>query len=476
MLDATLDWRYTALDESAWVELEQFKPSPCLLPRLRSLLLTINCSVALVPVHILVSPILEQLNVYGRYVGLRKRHLQRGLQRLSDKLHSTNPPISHLTLEFYHGNCPKYQAVFNALLCLRSLTTVNTSHTPVGSSMVATLSHLPHLRDLQVHASGLGLAIIDAFSRFRSTRPFPSLAKVSFTTRDMAAAHCLLRSVSSRCLTYIDIGMQANISSQDAEEFTLIVALHHPLLEHLALRLLDPMSRHLDDPDEAASDQVPLPAEILAPLFGLSKLSKLNMASCPIVVNDSLVARMAMAWPHLVSLELCSSFNGFDYLGVRPPAHVRLMALVPLFESCKKLQRLGLPLDTRMNTSRTAYSDRDCGLKVARPTVPRFTELCVGWSKIEEQDIAAVASFLSEYLPALSKVTEGWGSAFVYNLAVTDEDAQGAVIYEARWEQVEALVRALRVVREQERNWALRAKMSAVPDSLVALDGSQGWE
>ncbi|TFK93076.1 hypothetical protein K466DRAFT_650096 [Polyporus arcularius HHB13444] len=478
-LHDTSHWRGIALDESAWTALEQFRPTPHLLPRLRSLSLTVNCSVALIPIHILISSVLKQLTVYVRRSGGRGAHLRRGLRRLFEKLHVTNPPIRHISLEFNHCSRPKYQTLLTALLCLKSLTTVQTSYTPVGASTLAILSHLPHLRDLQVRVLGSGQHTVDAFARMRSTRPFRSLAKVSYTVDDMAVVHCLLRSAASRSLTYIDICMLADVSPEDAQEFMSIVALHHSGLEHLQLRLRDPMPRDPNDPHEVAPDQETLPSDILGPLLALPQLSTVNMASCPIVVNDSLVARMAIAWPDISTLELCSSFHGFDDLGVRPPAHVRLAGLVPLFESCKKLQRLGLPLDTTMTTASDSADGSRCDTSArpsACPTIPRLADLCVGWSKIEEADVAPVASFLSDHLPLLSKVTDGWESAFVYGV-VADEHTEGAWTYETRWRQVAALVRGLSLVRQQERNWARRMReVLPVPAAAPAMEDLQGMD
>lgn len=458
-----------ALDGSAWAALENFRPTPHLLPRLRSLSLTINCSVALVPIHILVSSVLKQLTVHVRKSSGRGTHLRRGLRRLFEKLHVTSPPIQHISFEFNHCNCPKYQTLLTALLCHKTLTTVRTSYTPIGASALAVLSHLPHLRDLQVRVLASDQHVVSAFSHMRSPRPFRSLAKVSYAVDDMAVVHCLLRAATSRSLTYINICMLADVSPKDAQEFTAIVARHHPALEYLELRLRNPVPRDPNDPDEVAPDQDALPSEMIRPLLALPHLSTLNMASCPVVVDDSLVARMAIAWPNIVRLELCSHFHGYDDLGVRPPAHVHLAALLPLFEGCKKLQRLGLPLDTRLTTAPVPTDECDTSGGSLCPTIPCLTDLYVGWSKVEEEDVVAVASFLLDHLPSLSKIADGWESAFVYEV-VAAEHANGAWLYEIRWGQVAALVRGLRLIRQQERNWARKmSEASAVLTTTSAM-------
>ncbi|KAI0720575.1 hypothetical protein C8T65DRAFT_724950 [Cerioporus squamosus] len=351
-----------------------------------------------------------------------------------------------MSLVFHHCNCPKYQTLLTALLCLKSLTTVQTSYTPIGSSALAILSHLPHLRDLQVRVLGSGQQFVGAFSRLRSTRPFRALARVTYTVEDMAIVHCLLYSANSRSLTYIDICMLTDMSPEDAHEFTSLVALHHPVLEHLELRVRDPMPRDLDDPNEITPDQETLPSKILEPLLALPQLSTLNMASCPIVVDDSLVARMAIAWPISSDWNSAAASTGSTILesGLRltsPLGHD--IEDVPDFNGQPRYQRY---------RSRSPMSMSD------------------GWSKIDEADVAAVASFLFKHLPSLSKITEGWESVFVYDV-VADEHMQGAMLYEARWRRVAALVRGLHLVRQQERDWA--QSISSVSALTSILDSSQ---
>ncbi|KAJ6480410.1 hypothetical protein C8R45DRAFT_1216121 [Mycena sanguinolenta] len=155
-------------------------------------------------------------------------------------------------------------------------------------------------------------------------------------------------------------------------------------------------------------------------------------------LDDATVADMALAWPHLQTLELRAS----NYAHVKP--RVTLGGLLPLAQYCLKLRSLQMTFDASMvpewETLKTSAK------KKKRVRQEYFQTLHVAQSPVEKP--FAVAAFLSSVFPKLNSIT-------------TDLDrnpAQNTNALRTNWKAVELALAVLRNVRAEEKYWTGRGR------------------
>ncbi|KAJ6517404.1 hypothetical protein C8R47DRAFT_252878 [Mycena vitilis] len=186
----------------------------------------------------------------------------------------------------------------------------------------------------------------------------------------------------------------------------------------------------------------------LLPLLSFTNLQTVFLAS-PVGfdLDDSMVADMARAWPRVKLLYLFSSRSPRN-----APLHVTLGGLLPLAQFCPQLSDLMISLDASVLPPKW-QTRRKAAQRVSQSC---FHDLSVKHSPVGEP--LAVAAFLSSIFPALSGVRTDWDYEFRTEqelLAADPERAEELEPYK-RWNAVSAALKALRMVRAEERYWTRR--------------------
>ncbi|KAF7378159.1 hypothetical protein MSAN_00240400 [Mycena sanguinolenta] len=155
-------------------------------------------------------------------------------------------------------------------------------------------------------------------------------------------------------------------------------------------------------------------------------------------LDNATVADMALAWPHLQTLELRAS----NYTHVKP--RVTLGGLLPLAQYCLKLRSLHMSFDA--STVPEWETLKTSAKKKKRVRQDQFQKLHVAQSPVEKS--LAVAAFLSSVFPKLNSIT-------------TDLDqnpAHNSNALRKNWKAVELVIPVLRNVRAEEKYWTGRGR------------------
>ncbi|KIJ57876.1 hypothetical protein HYDPIDRAFT_120238 [Hydnomerulius pinastri MD-312] len=169
---------------------------------------------------------------------------------------------------------------------------------------------------------------------------------------------------------------------------------------------------------------------MLEPLFSLPHTSSFTLdVPHKIMLDDADIMTIAKHWPNLRTLSIneMNSWNGYD---PSPTTHRGLLALAA---HCPKLAEIAMSVD---------FSEIDVAspeLLHSRPnggvTNRNLSTASFMVTKIDHP--GAIAGFLSDVFPHLSRVMSRWGmNAFVFD----DEEDECSDMYEMRWKEVEDLL------------------------------------
>ncbi|KAH7921197.1 hypothetical protein BV22DRAFT_1198366 [Leucogyrophana mollusca] len=182
-------------------------------------------------------------------------------------------------------------------------------------------------------------------------------------------------------------------------------------------------SIHISDEWQPRMDLLTYDPEYLRPLSAFKNLTSLVIRTTrSLLLNDDNLKELALAWPRLENLQLVSSHSW------RVQPSITLPGLLPLLEHCPRLASLAILVDT---TTTPAKASQLPG-KGIRNTL--LTEINVDRSRISSP--VFVAAFLSDILPNLRRIR-----------------AIRAITRGRPWREVERMLSAFAMVRNQERTW-----------------------
>ncbi|KAH7908726.1 hypothetical protein BJ138DRAFT_1068295 [Hygrophoropsis aurantiaca] len=168
----------------------------------------------------------------------------------------------------------------------------------------------------------------------------------------------------------------------------------------------------------------------LKPLLELRKLTSLNLELfCTFHLDDAAIMAMSTAWPLLEQLDISYREQGWEI-----PTTITLPGITPLLKNCPYLRYLGLVIDA---TVVSGQSDRLAGGGVRNTSL---VNLYLADSPITRPPL--VAAFLSSVAPRARLLA--WNSE---TLVQRPEAAR----YSRRWKQVQRMLGAIVMARNQER-------------------------
>lgn len=375
---------------------------------------------------------------------------------------------------------------------LRHLTVVSIGVAPILPFALAHLASLPALEELFVHVVAEDYTFLPRGSIVRRTPSFLALRRLTIMSDCPVLAMRLLHDVQSPHVWYMALVISEHMSLQQFADLTSAVARHPSqgairalVIKLAAIEKLDITEDDLASAMTSATDASTLrslvakltlylerysrPADIgSAPAISpASSLSSLNAAESVSLdahyhapFDDTLVAQLVRAWPHIAEISL------FPPPGHPRRTHVTLAGLAPLAD-CLSLTRCSIAL-TDIDDEVLAAAQRivrphrgpariESESEPSSATCP-LRVLDVGLSRISDRHVPAIAAVLSAWFPQLRTVTPSDEL-----LAASDEDEddeaeasvtrdrQEAVAMRDRWVQVGGLVQGMATVRMQEQ-------------------------
>ncbi|KAH7890975.1 hypothetical protein F5I97DRAFT_115675 [Phlebopus sp. FC_14] len=310
---------------------------------------------------------------------------------------------------------------------IRSLSSLH--HLACHAVSSRTLQHIASLKNL--HTLGLWLSEnshpVDVFLPMQEQDmvPFGRLRNLTLRSQRIQEICTFLNTIDwDIAQLSLAITSVLSLSSVQALFSTLPSKLRTTTLEHFQI------SMALGD-DEPVDPPV-IGLESIRALFVFSRLMSLSLKlQCIIDIDNSMLARMAQAWPYLRTLVIEQHEGHFA------PPNITLPGLVPLLGCCRFLETFSLPINATFVPTDPSRVPGDGVVNY------RITEICVHDSPIMSPGF--VAAFLSGILPELTKI-DSW-------LPSQHRQMGGAVgdIYRDRWNLTAELVPIFSTVRVQER-------------------------
>ncbi|KAI0349588.1 hypothetical protein OH77DRAFT_1525540 [Trametes cingulata] len=428
----------TALDDipvnismtpGAYAALEEFSLISLSLPNLRTLEIDYYVrSLAAAPLHVFRYPKLRSLRFTAPPRSLD--HFEQRISSLFDGLRLTSRQLTHVHLgNDEHLPVVVRQAVMDAIGGMPQLKELSCYDEPTfPPAMLCQIARFPKLRSISIGIRGRATAGTASFPELPAGC-FTALKELTLITDALAWVHSLIQSIKFDGLRFLSVRLTQPVSPTALQEFFVTLCICHPGLTRLDVAL------PYEDPRVET-----LSAHSMYPLLRLRRLLLLHMGSCPVAVDETLVRAMSLAWRDIE--ELIVTIEVDEY-----PSLVSLSALVHLAANCRKLHRIGLPLDAEKVPPRLLSVPY-----VGQPNEQKI-DLFVGRSKVGcPLDVAA---YLSDMFPNLRQVYTEWE----YDVGYLDSDDEDAWEYLSvaeeqwrRWEEAEKFMQALWRIRLQERN------------------------
>ncbi|KAF8062193.1 hypothetical protein FPV67DRAFT_1654822, partial [Lyophyllum atratum] len=255
----------------------------------------------------------------------------------------------------------------------------------------ATFAHLAGLPQVEELAISISTAELDLFCRQRAKSDcFPSMRKLHLLTSNLATCTKLLQPPDAfQHLQSLKI-TGTHDSIWNLKAFFDGMGRHKALSKQLKeLRLSILFYPGL--PPRHTTPLIDLPT--IEPLLSLSNLRDLSLhLDGRVDLDNSALAKMGAAWPHLEVLELEERT-----FGTIPK--ITLTGLIPLLSSCSKLRGLALRIDATEKVSSFAQTG-------TLTPYPSFRHLQYCRSPIREPQ--SIAAFLTLLLPNLAWLSCNW--------------------------------------------------------------------
>lgn len=311
----------------------------------------------------------------------------------------------------------KIRIALSDLLC--GLTEVRNFSSPCITLTDDAFTHLSTLSALRYLELGIqNEAVATPSLKAPSPGAFPALLEMSFWARHIEKAMESMHLMQAVGLKVLIFHLDTVPAAATLERF------FSDLPDHCSTQSLNRIYGFQDDfSGGEEGDNIIIP-DALRPLLSFVNLEYIWLNGCFSfeLLDDALVAEMALAWPRLRQID----FGTLSCWG--SSSKVTLNGLLPFCDNCPDLQDLGLCIDASISIPHTSVANFN--LQVL-PRNTHMTTLQVGHSKIAAEHVYAIAVFLSRIFPNLE------------DLAVWDgerDDVDGWEVSQRLWLEVRSLV------------------------------------
>lgn len=298
---------------------------------------------------------------------------------------------------------------------------ITTGGIRVTPEALTQLASFPDLRNLYIEAAFQALP--GNFPRSPGALAFPGLRQLGIKSKYLDLCTSLIKSISSRALTEINVHTRDSRSSPLRDFFVAVQ-------ENCTQATLDRISIS-DGSLSTGNDEDQCSLHDIDPLFGFFALTTVKITfSRSFEISDRDMKSLALAWPQITMLSLKS-----HALSRQVPS-LTLQGLIPLAEHCKRLEDLTIPFNALIVPSR----------KLLREVYnPSLVQLSVVNSPIS--DPRAVAAFLTGIFPKI-KLLENHDKEH-------RAGDQPESVLDRKWAEVEGFLEIFVAIRAEERDrWA----------------------
>ncbi|KAI0770006.1 hypothetical protein C8Q74DRAFT_1369240 [Fomes fomentarius] len=308
------------------------------------------------------------------------------------------------------------------------LTSFSSGRMPITLASLLVLSRITTLRTLKTEAT-YGVTDTGHFP----PNAFPALRTFVLATAATHVVSDLLHAITSASLNNLDIAIKVMMPRDTVRDIFATLSERYPHLNNLRFAFTDVLNWHTQDV---------IPVSHLEPLLNLHELVEVDMAVCPVAVDDQLLRAISNSWRQLERLEM-----GVSYGMPQEAASVSLLGLAYLSHGCKQLVMVGLPLDVS-DLSRLPAGIAALPFALGMRSTSPLAWLHVGRSPIE--DPVSVAAYMSDICPNVMTI-----STHAVISADAGEDVDDWVRESnrrlLRWTGVQRLLEGFVRVRQQER-------------------------
>ncbi|OAX42307.1 hypothetical protein K503DRAFT_863138 [Rhizopogon vinicolor AM-OR11-026] len=340
------------------------------------------------------------------------------------------PSVSH----FEFQSKSESGDVSPALQCWSHLISVKPGK--ISDAALLHLSNLPSLRELYLKLHSTPIAADT--QKLLQYPAFSALHKLDVACESLAALNAFFETLSiAPEILFLAISIiNGEDSALPPSISCMSNACTYSALKHLRI-IVDSM--------DGGSD-ISISAAVFQPLCAFRNLRKFELeVEGDVQLDDTTLLQLAKAWPLLEELVIRGGYEGLS-----SSQGTTSDAFVSLLQHCPRLTSIGITLDW-------SAADR-CHIS---PQIPyqgfahrALSRADFGSSRIRH--VTGVAAFISAIAPKLEGIV-GWD----YDNHHNHEDY---IIYSAKWRAVHRLVKAFRIVREQERGMVLGAGENVVSD------------
>lgn len=227
---------------------------------------------------------------------------------------------------------------------LENLNTLMISLTSISAEDLVSLAGSPYLQSLSVTVSGRNDPCNTFSGRPVTARSFDALTRLDIRLHRYKHATRLLNYVNSSNLAAFSLHTQRLPSMQQVE------ALIEALTAVTAPRTRQPLrefrfSTNPDYPNSSIKDRL-IALATLRPLLGLP-IEVLEMDGFFVDLDDDDLGAMATAWPMMERLQLATSVGW----GRNHPPRATILALLPFFQRCQNIKKIGIRMRTEILSS-----------------------------------------------------------------------------------------------------------------------------
>ena len=261
-----------------------------------------------------------------------------GLKTFTNTLKAKCPATEHLYISSFRSFDRANKVVWNLVCSLSALRTVSCERIICDAQALKYLSSLPSLQRLVVQLpAGLShWSLLDASSNIL---PFPAMQHLSIMTPSLTEARELLQVASSASkLKYLQITFESVLPTPEELHATLEVIQQCSFCDTLTTFILED---HVET-DEDATPLHTLDEQTLSPLLQCRNLEHImtTISYGHAAIDNSLLEKMALAWPRLREINLHSHFNTHIWHST-----ANLQGLICLAQNCHSLQSVSLQFD-----------------------------------------------------------------------------------------------------------------------------------
>ena len=262
-------------------------------------------------------------------------------------------------------------------------------------------------------------AISDSPSAPSDVQGFPMLRRLCMHGCNMDGCLYVLKRMSpGTSLVYLELGVMGSRREHRWYELfnNLKTVISHNTLSIVHFTVYNPIVHE-------GARHVPMNFQTISPLLHFPHISEFKHTGyCYLDLNDSDVALMARAWPHLKSFI------------IRDAGRLTHHAFLPLAKYCPELEVLGMTIDA------TNVSDYEEGPERGA----KLRELMIFQSSMD--DSALVAAFISGIFPNVVEIS------FSFFKKTPDSAVPHDRAHWTKWKDVERLIPIFAAARRQEAN------------------------